>query len=163
MKAAIGILAAVLLAAPALAGQSLAEIAKKERERRAKLEGPKSEVITDSDLRAFQGELPRPATSSPTTASEGEAASEEGGAEEEATEETAGPRQTESYWRDRLKTIDDRIRQMEADLASPRFTTNLQGGPARERLERDLEQARRERQALVDEARRAGVPPGWLR
>lgn len=164
MKRYIGAFAAVLLAASALAGQSLAEIAKKERERRAKLEGPSSKVITESDIRTSQSSI-SPARSSSSSGSAGEEpASGEATAEEEAeSTETQDPRQTEAYWRDRLKSIDDRIRKMEADLASPLYTSNLSGGPARQRLERDLQQARRDRQSLVEEARRAGVPPGWLR
>ena len=157
MMRSIVFLLAFLLAAASWAGQSLTEIAKKERERRKALEGQKGEVITDRELRAFRGD--------PATARTASATSEETGDEEEAESEEApeDPRRTESYWRDRLKPIDDRIRQMEADLSSPLYTENVRGGPARQRLERDLEQARRDRQAIVDEARRAGVPPGWLR
>jgi hypothetical protein len=157
MKQAILTSLVVLLAASAWAGQSLAELAKKERERRKKLEGEKPVVITESGLSAYRGE--------PTRATGAQAASDEAAEEDEASGEDASedPRQTESYWRSRLKPIDDRIRQMEAELASPLYTSNLQGGPARQRLERQLEQARRDRQAVIDEARRAGVPPGWIR
>jgi hypothetical protein len=163
MKRILHALLIVLLAASAWAGQSLAELAKKERERRKKLEGEKPEVITESELRAFRGE--------PTRATGAQRASDETSEEDEASSPSSpssgdapeDPRRTESYWRSRLKPIDDRIREMEAELASPLYTSNLQGGPARQRLERQLEQARRDRQAVIDEARRAGVPPGWVR
>jgi hypothetical protein len=157
MKRAILASLVVLIAASAWAGQGLAELAKKERERRKKLEGEKPEVITESELRAFRGESTR------VTGAQG--ASDETEEADESSSEDApeDPRQTESYWRDRLRPIDDRIRDLEAELASPLYTSNPQGGPARQRLERQLEQARRDRQAVVDDARRAGVPPGWLR
>lgn len=166
ISALVSLAVAIGLAATAGA-QSLAEVAKKERERREKLEASEGETptITDVELRRAgdSGTLP---TSRTTTADSGD---DEAGGETEPEEDTeeaaeaADPRQTEAYWRGRLQPIDERIQRLETQLQSPQYTMNPVGGPERQRLEQQLERARAQRQAVLDEARRAGVPPGWLR
>lgn len=154
---------AILLAAPAGA-QSLVEVAKKEKERREKLEASEGETrtITDVELRRAGGPQTLP-TSRPTAAGSDDEEADTAAESEEDTEETVDPRETEAYWRGRLQTIDDRIQQLETRLQSPQYTMNPTGATDRQRLERQLAEARAARQALLDEARRAGVPPGWLR
>lgn len=150
----------VMFAASAAVAQSLAEIAKKEKERRKQIESSESRTITDVELRRAGGPLTTLPRTSPSEADSDRVAEE---AVEEDEAEIADERQTEDYWRGRLAPIDARIKSMEERLQSPQFTSNPYGAPDRERLERRLAQARADRQTVLDEARRKGVPPGWLR
>ena len=150
----------VMFAASAAVAQSLAEIAKKEKERRRQLESSESRTITEVELRRAGGPLTALPRTSRSDADSDDVAEED---VEEDQEEIADARQTEDYWRGRLAPIDTRIKSMEERLQSPQFTSNPVGAPDRERLERQLAEARAKRQAVVYEARRKGVPPGWLR
>ena len=150
----------VMFAASAAVAQSLAEIAKKEKERRRQLESSESRTITEVELRRAGGPLTALPRTSRSDADSDDVAEED---VEEDQEEIADARQTEDYWRGRLTPIDTRIKSMEERLQSPQFTSNPVGAPDRERLERQLAEARAKRQAVVYEARRKGVPPEWLR
>lgn len=154
---------ALLLAGTAIS-QSLADVAKKEKERRATNKAEQTRTITDDDLRSTRF---APATTSTvaadgTTDDEGGEGEDDAEAEDEQTEQE-DPRQTEEYWRNRLSGVDGKIRALQAELDSPLNTSDPRGAPRRQRLEQDLAQAQAERGAIVDEARRAGAPPGWLR
>ena len=156
------VLCALALAASTVSAQSLAEVAKKEKERRKKLQSSDSPMITDVELRQARG----PVTSvsgGPATAADGEdaAAEDEAASAEEPAQED--PTRTQDYWRDRLSPVNERIRTLEAQLQSPELTQNPLGASTRQRFERDLASAQAERQRIVDEGRRQGVPPGWLR
>ena len=150
----------VMFAASAAVAQSLAEIAKKEKERRRQLESSESRTITEVELRRAGGPLTALPRTSRSDADSDDVAEED---VEEDQEDIADARQTEDYWRGRLAPIDTRIKSMEERLQSPQFTSNPVGAPDRERLERQLAEARAKRQAVVYEARRKGVPPEWLR
>ena len=158
MSRLILILTASLFAAAA-AAQSLADVAAKEKKRREKIESKDTRTITDQDLKRG----PRPLTSSASTTSEGTEGEKDTDTAEDAESEPEDPTKTESYWRDRLSGVDKRIKDLEAELQSPLYTANPRGGPQRQALERRLAQAKSERQTIVAEARRKGVPPGWLR
>jgi hypothetical protein len=150
----------VLFAASAAVAQSLAEVAKKEKERRKQLESSESRTITDTELRRAGG--PRTLLPASRTSADDDAdATEEDAGEDE--EPVTDERQTEAYWRGRLEPIDTRIKAYEERLNSPQLTMNPVGAPERARVEQQLADARAERQAVIDEARRKGVPPGWLR
>ena len=150
----------MILAASAAVAQSLAEIAKKEKERRKQLDSSESRTVTDVELRRAGGPRTTLSSTSRSDADSDDVAEED---VEDDQEEIADERQTEDYWRGRLAPIDTRIKSLEERLQSPQFTSNPAGAPARERLERQLAQARADRQTVLDEARRKGVPPGWLR
>jgi hypothetical protein len=154
---------AVLYASAALASaQSLVEVAKKEKERRKKVEAESKQAFTESDLRGGP-RLPasRPSSSASTSQTTATAATPEGG--ETAAEAEPDPTKTESYWRDRVSAVNKKIQDLEARLQSPELTSDTRGASRREAVERDLAQARSEKQAIADEARRKGAPPGWLR
>ena len=150
----------MILAASAAVAQSLAEIAKKEKERRNQLDSSESRTVTDIELRRAGGPRTMLSSTSSSDADSDDVAEEDA---EEDEEEVADERQTEDYWRGRLAPIDTRLKSMEERLQSPQFTSNPVGAPDRQRLERQIAQARAERQTILDEARRKGVPPGWLR
>jgi len=149
------ILLATLLASSA-AAQSLAEIAKKEKERRANNDAEQTQTITERELRT---NLRGPMTTSTAVA----ATDEESDSEDEDDAEQVDPSQTREYWRNRLSGVDGRIETLQQQLQSPLYTSDPRGASRRQRLEQQLAQAQAERDDIVEEARRAGAPPGWLR
>ena len=165
MRRMFWIMLATLLASSA-AAQSLAEIAKKEKERRANNNAEQTRTITENDL-LFNARGPLTttsvvsATNEERSEDEGDAEPESGDAEpesEDAEPESEDARQTAEYWRDRLSSADQRIQTLQQQVQSPLYSPDwLQN------LEQQLAQAQAERAAIVQEARRVGVPPGWLR
>jgi hypothetical protein len=142
--------------------QSLAEMAKKEKERREKNNSTQTKSFSDRDLADFRDttlvvstpvDTADEETPVPTEATE---LDEEEGAEED-------PTRTETYWRDRLAPLNRRIAELQAQINRPGFAEDPANMMQRQRLERDLEQAQRECDTVVRQARRQGVPPGWLR
>jgi hypothetical protein len=159
MKRLVLTLAVFAIAASLVSAQSLTEVAKKEKDRRKKLDAEGKQSFTESDLRGGPQFQPRRTSSSA-------AKPEPGAAEAEAEEAPAAPEdptKTEAYWRDRVSAVNKRIQDLETKLKSPELTSDTRGASRRERVERDLAQARSEKQEIADEARRKGVPPGWLR
>jgi hypothetical protein len=155
--------AAVLYASASLASaQSLVEVAKKEKERRKKIDADSKQAFTETDLGRGPRLPPAGSGSGSTAAEPGQAAPAAGVGETPAAEEQ-DPTKTESYWRERLSTVNKKIQDLEAKLQSPELTSDTRGASRRQAAERELEQARGEKQALTEEARRKGVPPGWLR
>ena len=155
------VMALLLIAAVAASAQSLAEVANKEKQRRKTVDASQVRSYDESQLRS---QVMPSATVPPEEAPEAAAASEPEAPSEQGTEEKEqDPERTEAYWRGRLSSIDERIRNLETQLNQPGFAADPSNQIRRSQLERDLERARSERQAITDEARRKGVPPGWLR
>lgn len=167
MKGILISLALLLVSVSYTSGQSLAEVAKKEKERREALGNTEAESYDDATLAQRRRSMPPSTLPSPLpaegTSQPGEAAEsgEEGLELEEAEEED--PTQTESYWRDRKASIDRRIADIQAQLNAPGFASDPDNMLRRNQLERQLEQARADLAALQAEARSQGVPPGWVR
>lgn len=155
MTRLFSIMLATLLASSA-AAQSLAEIAKKEKERRANNDAEQTQTITERELRT---NLRGPMTTSTAVA----ATDEESDSEDEDDAEQVDPSQTREYWRNRLSGVDGRIETLQQQLQSPLYTSDPRGASRRQRLEQQLALAQAERDDIVEEARRAGAPPGWLR
>ena len=160
MKRIFCALFALLLAGSA-AAQSLAEIAKKEKDRRAKNNADQTRTITENELRGNRLGPMTTSTVVPAATTDEESSEDEG--EGDAEPEQEDPRQTEEYWRSRLSSVDQRIQTLQQQLQSPLNTNDPTGAWRRQRLEQDLAQAQAERATIVQEARRAGAPPGWLR
>lgn len=158
--------------------QSLAELAEKEKKRRAEVDSPRK-VITDRELQQSYGGLPpTPAAVPSEPSAEGDVSATAEGppvgpgeAQEQGAEEES---KTREYWEQRVSVVREKIQELETELNSPE--TDWGGGlrqdvnplgqrnlERRQQLERDLAQARSELAAIQDEARRAGVPPGWVR
>ncbi|MGH9805086.1 MAG: hypothetical protein ACRD4D_07925, partial [Candidatus Acidiferrales bacterium] len=101
-----------------------------------------------------------------------------GGEVGEATEEVTPKEQDPEYWRKRLQPLRDELAKVEQQLQQSRsgqgqagsntldLTTNAPGADVADTIKR-LEQRRSEIQqeitAIQDEARRLGVPPGYVR
>jgi hypothetical protein len=156
------------IGAAAAGAQSLAEVAKKEKDRRDKNKEEATRVITDRELAQSFGTLPPATTVSSAAAPEGEG----GSGETENETENADDTKTPEYWQNRVKATKDKIAKLEQDLQSedwgegqrmnvdPRGQNNL---ATRQKAEQDLAAAKAELEAIRAEARRAGVPPGWVR
>ena len=174
--------------AAVVSAQSLADLAKKEEERRKEMKGP-TKVITNKDL------APVPTRSTPAPAdgaappagapASGDAAEGAKGAKDEKDAKANEPAKDKAYWAGRLKGLQETLDrdQTYADALQSRInalTTDFvnRADPAqRSVIERDRqrslaelaklkEQTQKDKKALADldeEARRAGVPPGWLR
>lgn len=195
----IAVVLLAALAAPSVAslsGQSLADVARKEEERRKGIKQP-SKVYTDKDV--------KPATPADVAAADAEAAgtdkdkapgtdkasdaqkptekdekSAKGG-----TENAADAVKGQKQWRERMQALETALDRDQTYLDAVQnkinsLTTDFvnRDDPAqravieRER-QKNLDELERLRKAIVgdkkaiadleEEARRAGVPPGWLR
>ena len=173
-------LVAVLLAAWAspAAGQSLAAVARKEEARRKDIK-QSSRVITNKDLRPVTSVPSAPAPPAAVPAPDPAAPAEK------PADESAAAEQDEQAWR--KKMADARVAlersQMYADALQSKINALWADFTARDdpaqraqiELERKralAEQARvkdeieKQKKAIADleeEARKAGVPPGWIR
>ena len=162
------------LSASSIFAQSLVDVANKEKERRSKLgQQEQAQVITDRELQT-SGRLPETLPTSTSSSGAENAAStsqsgEEGGGEEES-EETG----TREHWQSRVEAVKKKIADLEAKLQDPdndwggglRQDVNPIGQrnlSQRQEVEGELAQAKAELRGIQNEARRAGVPPGWVR
>ena len=186
----VRVLAGVLacsMAMPALAAAQqnppLAEVARKEAERRKGVkQTPK--VITTKDL---PESARKPASAPSSTPAEGAPAATEQktAAAPAAAKPAESSSKDEKYWRDRLAQAQEALRRNEAFAAALQtrinsLTADFGGrddpyqrakiGEDRQkaiaelgRVKNDIEQSRKQIADIEEEARKAGVPPGWLR
>jgi hypothetical protein len=166
------LLVTLALSAGLASAQSLAEVAKKEKQRRTSNASDSKTVITDRELTRSYGGLPTTLPSSTSTAAgETEAATSESESQDddgEAQDET----RTEAYWQGRVAGAKEKIARLEQEVNSDdwgegqRFGVDPMGQnnlSRRQQSEQELTAARAELEAIRAEARRAGVPPGWVR
>jgi hypothetical protein len=154
----------LLVAGTVVSAQSLVEVAKKEKERRKKVESRETHSYNERDLKSNGLRTAPPSTStssSSTTASDGSASASADSSKDAAAPED--PTETQAYWHDKVSALDKKIQDLQTRLASPEMTANTRGASERQKVEKDLAQAKADKDALADEARRKGVPPGWLR
>jgi hypothetical protein len=164
---------------PPAAGQSLADAAKKEEERRKAVKAA-GKVYTNKDLGAPSG--PTPAAPS---GAQSPAPSAPPAKPEEKPAEQQEPAKDQAYWAERMKglraqlernqtladALQTQINSLSADFVNrddPAQRAVL--GNERQRAQAELDRLRKQIEAdkkaiadLEEEARRAGVPPGWLR
>jgi hypothetical protein len=173
----IGVAFALVLASSA-SGQTLGEVAKKEEARRQAVKGT-SKVYTNDTLKGDPtpaAPAVPPATSAapaPTTAKPAEKPAE------------ADPKRNEAYWKDRIKTaraeldrakmfneaLQSRINGLSTDFAArsdpyqrEQISQDRQKALAEfERTKKEIATLEKEIKDIEEEARKAGVPPGWLR
>jgi len=194
-SAGIALLGLIVTAAPTV-GQSLADVARKEADRRKTVkEGGK--VYTNKDL----PNVPPPASSAPATPTvaapdqDKPAQSEKAAQTAEHAGQEAGGKDTDKlggtkskdreYWGKRMKELRDHLDrdQTLADALQSRInalTTDFvnrddpvqraQIGTDRDKAHAELDRLKKQivddKRAIADseeEARRSGVPPGWLR
>jgi len=166
--------------------QSLAEVAQKEEERRKSVK-PASKVLTNKDL----GDVPAAAVTPPadadTKATDAKAAEAVKTAKpaEPSAEDSKAPVKDQAYWSGRMKELRTQLDrdQIYAEALQTRINSlsadfvNRDDPAQRGVIERDRQRAVGEldrltkavaegKKAIADfeeEARRAAVPPGWLR
>lgn len=180
----------LLAAASSYAQQSLADVARKEEERR-KTQAPATKVYTNKDL----AEVPPSTTPAPAVGGSGSTSSSTGSGtssstatkkddQKDAKDEKSEGRD-QAYWSGRMKSARETLDRDStfADALQSRISAlttdfvNRDDPAQRSTIERDRQKAvaeldRLKKQVLADrkaitdieeEARRAGVPPGWLR
>jgi len=179
---AFGVCAAVLMASAAALAQSLGDVAKKEEERRKTV--PAAKVYTNKDLGSVPASTPPPPPATAEGASE-KPPSTAADKKDEAKDKDKEPAKDKAYWASRKKSLQDALDrdQTYADALQSRINAlstdvvNRDDPAQRAVLERDRQKAVAELQRLTkqiqddkkaladldEEARRAGVPPGWLR
>lgn len=187
MSKRIVVLLLILAAASTARAQSLADVARKEEERRKTLPDA-GKVYTNKDLGSSSSATPPPDASSKAdrTADADKAAKDAKDAKDADKEaKDKEPAKDQAYWAGRLKTLQDQLLrdQNYADAMQTRINsltadfTNRDDPAQRAVLERDRQKSLAElarlttsiqdtKKAIADlheEARRAGVPPGWLR
>jgi hypothetical protein len=184
--------AAFLLTAMTAQAQSLADVARKEEERR-KATPEAAKVYTNKDLNA----APAPSTPAAGTKDTKDAKDAKDAKDPKDTKDAKDPKaandangkepvaKDKAYWSGRLKKLQDQVEQNQTlvDAMQTRINAlstdfvNRDDPAQRSVIERDRQRALSElarlKQAVVDgkkaiadleeEARRAGVPPGWLR
>ena len=183
---------AVCAAAPPAAAQSLGEVARLEEARRKAIKGP-VKVYTNESLVQIPGETiptppgPAPASNVPETPATAGGSPIPGAqaGDQPPVAAAPDPRKSEEYWRKRIgdaRLQHDRNEQHLAALQSQinglwaDFTARDDPaqraviGNMRQRALDELERLKKEQQdlekqiaAIEEEARRAGVPAGWLR
>jgi hypothetical protein len=161
--------------------QTLADVARKEEERRKTIREP-AKVYTNKDLTA-----PPPGSPQPVPATNGEPgkADTKGDAKDDKAPDAKGPAKDQAYWSARMKALQTTLDRdsLAAEAMQTRVNSLItdfinRDDPAQKAViarNRDLAMAEltRLKQAVVtetkaiadfqEEARRAGVPPGWLR
>jgi DNA repair exonuclease SbcCD ATPase subunit len=180
--APLAIVPVLVGAAMPVFSQTLADLAKKEEERRKKISEP-AKVYTNKDL------APVPASSTPPPApsstSGAPAASTPAKEDEKEKDQAKEPVKDQKYWAGRMKALQETLTRDEgyAEAMQTRLNSlqtdfvNRDDPAQRAVIERDRNKVQAElerlKKAVVDEkkaiddfmeeARRAGVPPGWLR
>ena len=182
-------IAAGLFTAAAASGQTLGEVAKKEAERR-KAQPQGGKVYTNKDLPAS---AQKPATTNPSTDTPAQtptdpvAAATEQKAEDAKTaaDKPQGDQKDQAYWKGRMAAAREELRRSEmfAEALQTRVNTlnkdfNSRDNPAQRsaigadrtealneltRVKQDVERGKKQIADLEEDARKAGVPPGWVR
>lgn len=178
-----------LSGSPAASGQTLGEVAKKESDRR-KAQPQTGKVYTNKDLPAS---AQKPATANPSTETPAQtptdpvaAATEQKAEDGKAPgDKPQGDQKDQAYWKNRMATAREELRRSEmfAEALQTRVNTlnkdfNSRDNPAQRsaigadrtealneltRVKQDVERGKKQIADIEEEARKAGVPPGWVR
>ena len=170
---------AVGLGSAPVGGQTLADVAKKEEERRKTVK-PADKTYTNKDLGTLPPGTPSPPPAKPAASTDAAAKEPEKPAEQEKE-----PVKDQAYWAGRLKELQTQLQrdQTYVDALQTRvnsLATDLvnRDDPAQravlasdrqkalgelDRLKKQIEATKKAIADLEEEARRANVPPGWLR
>jgi hypothetical protein len=183
--AALSLAAGGLAARPARS-QSLADVARKEEERRQKSAEP-TKVYTNKDLKAPSGPAGAPPAQPPAAADapKDSAADTKAKGDKASADAEKSPVRDQAYWSDRLKALQAKLDQDQsyAEAMQTRINSlttdfvNRDDPIQKGKLERDRQKAladladlkksvEEDKKAIAqlhEDARLAGVPPGWLR
>ncbi len=174
-----------LLGRPAASGQTLGEVAKKEADRR-KAQPASGKVYTNKDLPASAQKPATTATPAAETSAPVAAATEQkAGDAKTPGDKPQGDQKDQAYWQTRMTTAREELRRNEmfAEALQTRINAlnrdfNSRDNPAQRsaigadrteavkeltRVKQDVERGKKQIVDLEEEARKAGVPPGWMR
>jgi hypothetical protein len=178
----------VAAALPAFA-QSLGDVAKKEEERRKKTPEA-AKVYTNKDLAPVPTPSTPPAAApgepAPAAAAPGDASKDKDAADaEKDKDKDKDPKKTQAYWATKMKSLQDEVSRNETfaeglqsriNALSTDFVNrddpaqravigqNRQKATAElDRLKKTIADGKKAITELEEDARRAGIPPGWLR
>jgi hypothetical protein len=177
----VAALLTLLVCAKPVSAQSLADVARAEEARRRTVKGT-AKVYTNDDLRGGRDAAPTPAPAPATTKPETAKPDTE---KPKPEDKDAEPPKDEKYWRGRAvglrnavarnkvlaDALQSRVNALNTDFANMddpiqraaieqnRRTTMAE----MERVKQETEKLNKDIVALEDEARKASVPPGWLR
>jgi hypothetical protein len=170
-------------------GQSLADVARKEGERRKAIKTP-AHVFTIQDVQKASGADPTapvaaPPAATPAPAASGASAPGAAAAAPPEPSEAEPPAQDEAYWRGRFASAREKLERSTAyidalktqySVLANRFIAlsdaaergavfaEMQKAEAEiNRLQEEVSQQTQELADLEEQARRAGVPAGWIR
>lgn len=178
----------MLLCAPAAQGQSLADVARQEAERRKTI-AVRGKVYTNDSLRAEpQPSTPpaaAPAPSAPSAEAPAAPATTPEGAAPGSSAPAAATPPTEADWRKKVAAARDSLARLQTFSEALQSRINAltadfvnRDDPAQrnvvaadrekslaelERVKQEIAQQQKALTALQDEARRTGVPAGWVR
>jgi hypothetical protein len=167
----------LLVAGVASAGpQSLADVARKEEARRKQITKP-ARVLTNKDLKPSEVPIPPASSEQPTPPGTAKAEEQKPAEDSQANDEQA--------WRDRmakaradlehsemyLDALQSKINSLWADFTSrddPAQRAVIEADRKKalaefDRVKQEVQDRKKAIDDLQEEARRAGVPPGWLR
>lgn len=186
IRSAIGAIS-VLLLPPLAFAQSLAEVAQREEARRKAVKHP-AKVYTNADLRGgayLVAQQPPPAAPSASPPAEAPLGGEPGQVKPNEPSADPGPAKDEAYWRARiaqarmdvdrtqtyLEALQSRVYALTTDFVNrddpaQRAVIAADRNKALAELNRLTTEVQAQTKAITDieeEARHAGVPPGWLR
>jgi hypothetical protein len=188
-KASLIVVTAVLLSLGATAGplgaQSLADVARQEQERRKTVKKP-SKVLTNKDLGPVPVTAP-PQTETPAADGTTPAAGGPGSTDADKTKpaETTEPAKDQAYWSGLAKGLQTKLERDQTFAVALQSRINAlttqytnQGDPVQQaalandrqksidelnKLTKEIEDGKKAIATLQEDARRAGVPAGWLR
>jgi hypothetical protein len=187
----LGLAVTVGAAARPMSAQSLGDLARLEEARRKAIKAP-VKLYTNDSLATIPGDTiptppgPVPLAPRPAPGAGTKPASEAPGATSGTpASPDAGPLKTQEYWRKRmtdardqrdrnklyLEALQSRINALWADFTARDdpaqrnviAAVRLQAMAEQERLTKDQQELEKQLLAIEEEARKAGVPPGWLR
>jgi hypothetical protein len=170
-----------------VAAQSLADVARKEQDRRKAIKKP-AKLLTNKDLRVPGGtaDSTPPATGTPPAGAPGSADGDKTKTAAPGAEKKAGePAKDQAYWSGRAKGLQTQLERDQTFFVAMQSRINAlttqyvnQGDPVQQaalandkqksvdelnRLTKQIEDDKKAITDLQEDARRAGVPSGWLR
>jgi hypothetical protein len=186
-KARLVVVAAVLLLLGAtvlpLAAQSLADVARKEQDRRKAIKKP-AKLLTNKDL-SGPGSTPSAATPDAAGAAAGTDADKAKAAASGTDKKAEEPAKDQAYWSGRAKGLQTQLERDQTFFVAMQSRINAlttqytnQADPAQQallasdrqksvaelsRLTKQIEDDKKAIADLQEDARRAGVPAAWLR
>ncbi len=180
---AAGALALLLLVSAYVGAQSLGDVARQEEERRKTIATP-GKLYTNQDLHRVSSSEPSDSSSPVPSSSAGGAGSSQT-SDPDAAAAPAEPARDQAYWRERIHS--ERNALSRAELFAEALQSRINGltadftardDPAQramiaadrdkalvelDRVKKEIAQRMKAVADIQEEARRAGVPPGWLR